>query len=91
MSFRLDPASARQIRTLLTSDAPDMIAMCREIGEDPAVFFEGEDWSDLDLTQSDLTGVSFHDAVMDRVRVTAAQAAMIRATGPALDAGCGRW
>ena len=82
MTVRLDPRSARQIRTLLESEAPTLVDMAREIGEDPATFFEGEDWSGLDLRPCDLAGISFAGAVMDGVTVHPDQERTIRATRP---------
>lgn len=82
MPIKLDDIGARQLRALRKTDAQDMVSMCREMGEDPAIWFEGEDWSDLDLRNCDLTDVSFRGAVMDRVTVTREQERLIRASEP---------
>ena len=71
------------MRTLLKTKEPTIIEMCREIGENPATFFEGHDWSGLDLRPcGDLSEVSFKGAVMDGVTCTSAQAKAIQASGP---------
>ena len=82
MTLKLDPASAKQIRTLCVTEAPTIIEMAREIGVDIGEFFKGEDWSGLDLRPCDLSGVSFAGAVMDGVVIYDDQLGMIVATGP---------
>jgi len=56
--------------------------MAREIGEDPARFFEGEDWSGLDFRPCDLTGVSFARAIMDDVILYDDQYKLVSASEP---------
>ena len=82
MTIKLDMKGSSQLRTLRRSTANDMVSMCREIGEDPATYFESEDWSGLDLRGCDLNGVSFKGAVMDRVTITPEQEQIVRASNP---------
>lgn len=83
MTFKLNPKTSAQIRKLRASKAPTIIEMAREIGEDPSTFFEGEDWSGLDLRPCDLNGVSFARATLDDITAFDDQIATIRQTGPA--------
>ncbi len=87
MTFKLDPEAVRQIRVLLETRAPTIIEMAQEIGADPATFFEGEDWSGLDLRPCNLFGVSFRNSTLDGVIVYKDQAKMIKATKPKSMAG----
>ena len=82
MTFKLDPHACQQIRTLLSSNASTIVEMAQEIGADPKTFFEGEDWSNLDLRPCDLNGISFAGAVMDGVTVYPDQERAIRVTKP---------
>lgn len=82
MTFKLDPDTAKQIRTVLATHEPTIVEMAREIGVDLNTFFEGEDWSGLDLRPCDLSGMSFRDANLDDVVVYTDQAKMIQATKP---------
>lgn len=82
MTFKLDSDSAQQIRQLLKTQAPTIVEMGHEIGADPSTFYEGEDWSGLDLRPCDLSGISFRNANLDSVIVFEDQIPIIEATRP---------
>ena len=82
MTLRIDAEAARKLRILLASTCPTIVEMAREIGEDSATFFEGEDWSGLDLRPCDLAGISFAGAVLDNIVVYSDQLVLIEASRP---------
>ena len=82
MTLKLDRKSIDQIKLLRASQAPTMIEMARDIGEDPATFFEGGDWSQLDIRPCDVRGVSFADAILNNIEVYDDQIDLILSTNP---------
>lgn len=83
MRVKLDTATANALRSIRSSKGRNIVEIAIEIGEDPATFFEGQDWSGLDLRSCNLSGVSFADATMDRVTLYEDQLEAVRRSGPA--------
>lgn len=82
MPFVLNPHRSEQVRKLKGTMSTDIISMAVEIGENPATFFEGGDWSGLDLTKTDVSRTSFCGATMNGITVFQFQFDQICATGP---------
>ncbi|MBW8300068.1 MAG: hypothetical protein K0M60_10745 [Hydrogenophaga sp.] len=82
MKIDIDSASMAKIKAVLSSSNDNIVDMAIEIGEDLRIFFEGGDWSELDLRECHLEGVSFYDAVLDGVVVYEDQLAILQKTKP---------
>jgi len=82
MGFRLTKTTANALKTIRESKSTNVVDMALEIGADPTTFFEGGDWSGLDLRDCELNGVSFRGAIIDGVKVYADQYKMIMLSEP---------
>lgn len=83
MRIKLDKSTANTLRSIRSSKGRNIVEIAIEIGEDPATFFEGQDWSGLDLRSCNLSGISFADAKMDGVILYEDQLETVRRSGPA--------
>lgn len=87
MTIKLPHATFAVLDALEESAAENLVQMAVDIGQNPETFFEDEDWSDIDLTTSDVTGVSFRGATLDRVKLYADQWEAISMTKPKSSVG----
>ena len=78
------PELERRLRALdVAISATDLHAAMRELGVDLSRTFEWTEFEGFDISGWSVSGLSFRGATLVRVKMTADQAAQIRATGPA--------
>lgn len=82
MTIFLDSNTAEKIEKIRNSRRTDIVELVRDIGENPETFFEGGDWSELDFSQSDLTGVSFTGAILVGVTLMSDQVDKVSKSNP---------
>jgi len=82
MKIDIDKVTISKIKIVLASSSENIIDMAIEIGEDVFSFFEGGDWSDLDLRECELDGVSFSGSILDGAILYEDQLPIIKKTNP---------
>jgi DNA-binding LacI/PurR family transcriptional regulator len=78
----LSAEEARAFEVFRKAEHTDYVSLVREAGYDPARFFEHGNWQDMDLRDSDVTGVSFRSADLTGVCLYRDQYNAVRQTKP---------
>lgn len=80
--IRLSEEYWQAFRKIQEGSLEDPISLISEAGLDKSTFFENGVFSDLDFTKSDITGVSFKNSTLTRVKLTHNQLEYINTTSP---------
>lgn len=80
--LKLTAAEARALEMFEADDLSDPVALVERAGRNKATFFEYGRFHGLDVSRSDISGVSFRGAILTGTILRKDQMAQITATGP---------